>query len=195
MLGTPPAFVLSQDQTLVFNPLSPLGVPVCTSSHKIQNSFQNQLSFPCFAFLFSILYRFQGSFLCSLREVFLALADSLISIPNVSPFVNAFLKVFCAPQGIFEHKSERFICTKRLLFDKSLHLQSVSVPSCAELHKNPYIQQRKKVRRNPRFCAPKLPEGPFSPVIGRAARPVWPVPAGYPCSCRTTPASRWRSAR
>jgi hypothetical protein len=53
VLGTPPAFVLSQDQTLVFNPSGP-SLPL-SSSNPVSRS-KNQLSF----LRFSSLYRFQG---------------------------------------------------------------------------------------------------------------------------------------
>ena len=55
MLSTPPAFVLSQDQTLVFNPILTVvtGYPVAHS----QNSF-SELTVVCVSLS---LYRFQGS--------------------------------------------------------------------------------------------------------------------------------------
>ena len=49
VLGTPPAFVLSQDQTLMFNPLS----------FSVQSSINSSLLTVVLRFLF--LYRFQGS--------------------------------------------------------------------------------------------------------------------------------------
>ena len=92
MLGTPPAFVLSQDQTLVFNPLNPRS---CCS--QVQNSFSNWLSFlNCdswksqFAF-FLILYRFQGSSLSARR---FARADSSVIISQSRPSVNTFFELF-----------------------------------------------------------------------------------------------------
>ena len=74
VLSTPPAFVLSQDQTLAFNPLSHLALSDKTNSFGII----------CLSFLrFSILYRFQGSS---------ALGESLYILSKVSRFVNTFFE-------------------------------------------------------------------------------------------------------
>ena len=54
VLSTPPAFVLSQDQTLAFNPV------ILTGSYR-QDSTHSELLSHNFAFL--VLYRFQGSVL------------------------------------------------------------------------------------------------------------------------------------
>ena len=59
VLGTPPAFVLSQDQTLMFNPLS---VPSVLPEDPAIHSFSNLTV--CSSY-FS-LYRFQGS--CCLAD-------------------------------------------------------------------------------------------------------------------------------
>ena len=58
VLGTPPAFVLSQDQTLAFNPLSSHQFP--DSSLLIRNY--------CLSFALLFLYRFQGSVLAALAS-------------------------------------------------------------------------------------------------------------------------------
>ena len=52
VLSTPPAFVLSQDQTLSFNPV--ISLPVCTSKNQLIRNY-------CHNFAFLVLYRFQGS--------------------------------------------------------------------------------------------------------------------------------------
>ena len=52
VLGTPPAFVLSQDQTLAFNPLSSIGF-----TDQVQ-LIRNYCLFVC---VILVLYRFQGS--------------------------------------------------------------------------------------------------------------------------------------
>ena len=57
MLSTPPAFVLSQDQTLVFNPLI-LVVPVCTGPQKSKTHFRIDCrSSLSFCIVFKILAR------------------------------------------------------------------------------------------------------------------------------------------
>ena len=75
VLGTPPAFVLSQDQTLVFD--SVLNPEVLTSSSKLIYELtvfvltvtrENH----SLAFVFFILYRFQGSVSPALRCALLA---------------------------------------------------------------------------------------------------------------------------
>ena len=58
VLGTPPAFVLSQDQTLAFNPLCSHQFP--DSSPLIRNY--------CLSFALLFLYRFQGSVLAALAS-------------------------------------------------------------------------------------------------------------------------------
>ena len=60
VLGTPPAFVLSQDQTLAFNPLSSIGF-----TDQVQ-LIRNYCLFVC---VILVLYRFQGSVLSSLWRV------------------------------------------------------------------------------------------------------------------------------
>ena len=76
VLGTPPAFVLSQDQTLSFNPF--IRIP---SSRLSRSLSELTVVLSC---VFS-LYRFQGS---------APLARSLYIIPNASPFVNTFFEIF-----------------------------------------------------------------------------------------------------
>ena len=81
VLGTPPAFVLSQDQTLAFNPLCSHQFP--DSSPLIRNY--------CLSFALLFLYRFQGSVLAALA--------SQLRYNNIDPrfcqhlFAN-FLKIF-----------------------------------------------------------------------------------------------------
>ena len=55
VLGTPPAFVLSQDQTLLFNPFHP-GIRGANLSRRACYSFRNLT-----VLFHSSLYRFQGS--------------------------------------------------------------------------------------------------------------------------------------
>ena len=76
VLGTPPAFVLSQDQTLSFNPF--IRIP---SSRLSRSLSELTVVLSC---VFS-LYRFQGS---------APLARSLYILSNHRPFVNTFFKVF-----------------------------------------------------------------------------------------------------
>ena len=59
VLGTPPAFVLSQDQTLAFNPLS---------SHRFPGSISTHSELLSFLFALLFLYRFQGSVLAALAS-------------------------------------------------------------------------------------------------------------------------------
>ena len=59
VLGTPPAFVLSQDQTLAFNPLS---------SHRFPGSISTHSELLSFLFALLFLYRFQGSVLTALAS-------------------------------------------------------------------------------------------------------------------------------
>ena len=76
VLGTPPAFVLSQDQTLSFNPF--IRIP---SSRLGRSLSELTVVLSC---VFS-LYRFQGS---------APLARSLYILSNPPRFVNTFFKVF-----------------------------------------------------------------------------------------------------
>ena len=76
VLGTPPAFVLSQDQTLSFNPF--IRIP---SSRLGRSLSELTVVLSC---VFS-LYRFQGS---------APLARSLYILSNHPRFVNTFFKVF-----------------------------------------------------------------------------------------------------
>ena len=93
VLGTPPAFVLSQDQTLSFNPF--IRIP---SSRLGRSLSELTVVLSC---VFS-LYRFQGS---------APLARSLYILSNPPRFVNTFFKVFgdffafsCASNDIFVYK-------------------------------------------------------------------------------------------
>ena len=77
VLGTPPAFVLSQDQTLALNPVLNLEVSFKLKTHsRIDCLCFDAASRPHLAFVFSILYRFQGS-ACQL-QVALALTAQLV---------------------------------------------------------------------------------------------------------------------
>ena len=82
VLGTPPAFVLSQDQTLMFNPL-----PFHPRQRTIWRFALQNLTVS----FHSSLYRFQGSrpSCQSLARACLSL-DGLISIPKKSHFVKHF---------------------------------------------------------------------------------------------------------
>ena len=64
VLGTPPAFVLSQDQTLPFNPYRFQQTSICL---RVFNSLESSLSLPIIARLLP-LYRFQGSLLLPLTQ-------------------------------------------------------------------------------------------------------------------------------
>ena len=88
VLGTPPAFVLSQDQTLMFNPLSTL--LDYFRNPKQKTHFQNQLSnFFLRFFLLSVSF---SRFVPVRSAVFSAARRSLYIIPNLYPFVNTFFK-------------------------------------------------------------------------------------------------------
>ena len=97
VLGTPPAFVLSQDQTLPFNPshlsmFNSLESSLIMSRAVRENRDYDSAVRVRFLFLarFSLLYRFQGS-LRSFRGFPQA---SLTNIPKPPPFVKLFLAVF-----------------------------------------------------------------------------------------------------
>ena len=75
VLSTPPAFVLSQDQTLAFNPLSHPTAFAVRLTHS-ESSVSSYLRL-------SILYRFQGSS---------ALGESLYILSKVLAFVNTFFE-------------------------------------------------------------------------------------------------------
>ena len=79
VLGTPPAFVLSQDQTLPFNPLT---------SFDAFHSLESSLIFPVARFF--LLYRFQGS----LRSLYDLSQASLSRITKQKRNVKHFLAIF-----------------------------------------------------------------------------------------------------
>ena len=81
VLGTPPAFVLSQDQTLAFNPLCSHQFP--DSSPLIRNY--------CLSFALLFLYRFQGSVPLALAS---QLAYNITSPPFCQHLFANFLKFF-----------------------------------------------------------------------------------------------------
>ena len=83
VLGTPPAFVLSQDQTLPFNPFIFSSVLQPTRKKLSRIAVLNDCVCAIFQALLS-LYRFQGS----------ALTRSLFIISKNSPFVNTFFNLF-----------------------------------------------------------------------------------------------------
>ena len=92
VLSTPPAFVLSQDQTLAFNPVYIL--PVCTGKTQLIRNY-------CHNFAFHSLYRFQGS--APIRRS--AARVSLCILSNIARKVNTyfsiiltFLQVFLNPE-------------------------------------------------------------------------------------------------
>ena len=88
VLGTPPAFVLSQDQTLMFNPYP------SADANRLQ-AFLLVRNLTVLSALPS-LYRFQGSLRCrSTRSLSLApLATTLTIILTPPYFVNTFFQVF-----------------------------------------------------------------------------------------------------
>ena len=94
VLSTPPAFVLSQDQTLMFNPLSCL-ISVSEPARQSQSLILIQQAFHSFesdCFLYSL------SLICIVFKDRAAasgsLADSLFSIAKRSPFVNPYFGIF-----------------------------------------------------------------------------------------------------
>ena len=110
VLGTPPAFVLSQDQTLSFNPF--IRIP---SSRLGRSLSELTVVLSC---VFS-LYRFQGS---------APLARSLYILSNLPRFVNTFFKVFgdffaffCASNDIFVYKFIVRLYVLYLVVCKDIH--------------------------------------------------------------------------
>ena len=90
VLGTPPAFVLSQDQTLLFN-LDSLILLILRYPFGINFVVQNILS--CFDLsFFSSLCTFQGAFPL---PPWPPATVGLLIISNLLPFVNSFLPFFC----------------------------------------------------------------------------------------------------
>ena len=81
VLSTPPAFVLSQDQTLAFNPVYIL--PVCTGKTQLIRNY-------CHNFAFHSLYRFQGS--APIRRS--AARVSLCILSNFARKVNTYFSFF-----------------------------------------------------------------------------------------------------
>ena len=118
VLGTPPAFVLSQDQTLVLNPSElTLGIPfppVALAHSRIDCLLSNRspgalAPIPPGPRLFLFLYRFQGSS-APLRAP-VRRADSLIIIsllPSpVNPFFSSFSALFVGLQYILDKEGKR----------------------------------------------------------------------------------------
>ena len=102
VLGTPPAFVLSQDQTLIFD-LYSLKLSLCVTSCPYWNRLRFFQRFPAFRrstfslpclFSYVSFSRFVGSQLVSL-------ADSLVIVPHLPPPVNTFFKLFCRKIQVF----------------------------------------------------------------------------------------------
>ena len=112
VLGTPPAFVLSQDQTLPFNPIQTLKLfPVL----KLNSSESLSLLIALLSFN---LYRFQGS-LHSLSQV----PDYIITTPHFcQALFSSFLKVF------LDYFLSRSIIILMWIFVRSLY--SVSLVKC-----------------------------------------------------------------
>ena len=107
VLSTPPAFILSQDQTLILKCLFPGFSQACWLKKKIHTL----LGF-CSSEL--ILRIVQGWSCCSVIKVHFAvfravLGDSLFIISQRFPFVNNFFKVF----------SKKFFILNELLFWKA----------------------------------------------------------------------------
>ena len=101
VLGTPPAFVLSQDQTLMFNPHPSAG------ANRLQAFLTRSESDCSFCSSFSISFsRIAPS--PSGRSLSLApLATTLTSILTSTPFVNTF---FCLPQFVSLPIYTRIFC-------------------------------------------------------------------------------------
>ena len=102
VLGTPPAFVLSQDQTLIFD-LYSLKLSLCVYFLSVLESTSLFSTFSCFhrstfslpcLFSYVSFSRFVGSQLVSL-------ADSLVIVPHLLPPVNTFFKLFCRKIQVF----------------------------------------------------------------------------------------------
>ena len=111
VLGTPPAFVLSQDQTLLFNPFPPAHLGANLDKRLSSLIPESDLFFPCACS--SSLYRFQGSrrrFVCASWRPFPATALSIIRLSL--PFVNTF---FRKSSSLFLHYMLRFLQCSRLL--------------------------------------------------------------------------------
>ena len=100
VLGTPPAFVLSQDRTLPFNPYRFQQTLICL---RVFNSLESSLSFPIIARLLP-LYRFQGSLLLPLplAPFGTPARASLAIIPNLNPLVNPFFQLFLKKIQVFQ---------------------------------------------------------------------------------------------
>ena len=90
VLSTPPAFVLSQDQTLAFNPVYFL--PVSRPRIKLIRNY-------CHNFAFHSLYRFQGS--APIRRC--PARVSLHILSSSQRKVNTLFEVFCAFFIVFEN--------------------------------------------------------------------------------------------
>jgi hypothetical protein len=104
VLSTPPAFVLSQDQTLMFNPFQSFS-PKNNRLFALSESDFFLFSLLCIVFkdrpppLFrspsgalSSSFRLSGSFVSLSRTR--SLATTFVSIPNPRPFVNTFFQLF-----------------------------------------------------------------------------------------------------
>ena len=95
VLSTPPAFVLSQDQTLAFNPVYLTGL--LPARIKLIRNY-------CHNFAFLVLYRFQGSApRCALAPCDLyILTDFLSKVNTFFQLFQRFLQTFCISERIFE---------------------------------------------------------------------------------------------
>ncbi len=110
VLGTPPAFVLSQDQTLTFNPFSLsqlLGLAPLLSLRPSLKKSRKSLSFGIICLFlrsFLFLYRFQGS----LPAQVLA-RRSLYIIANIRQFVNTFFKISSRIFALLKFPNNQFV--------------------------------------------------------------------------------------
>ena len=107
VLSTPPAFVLSQDQTLSFNPVYFL--PVFPAKNQLIRNY-------CLFFAFLVLYRFQGS----VPDCAFAPCDSLI-LSDFQKKVNTFFQLFLHFGQSFSFPEQDYQKLLRSFPDLSVH--------------------------------------------------------------------------
>jgi hypothetical protein len=113
VLGTPPAFVLSQNQTLMFNSIARIFAKISKLSLSLKTDCF--CLFPELSFC-SLLYRFQGSFaafVCPREHLVCsvwAVRDSSFIIPLPAGFVNTFFLSFLDFFELFSEKSAFYGC-------------------------------------------------------------------------------------
>ena len=118
VLGTPPAFVLSQDQTLIFD-LYSLKLSLCVYFLSVLESTSLFSTFSCFrrsTFSLPCLFSYV-SFSRFVSSQLVSLADSLVIISQSLLRVNTFLKVFrffFILFRIYEHYSVVFIIIRSI---------------------------------------------------------------------------------